>query len=152
MHKHFATNMVSSWMKIPYFNSAIVQHGSKRFPAASAANKMSSMLTQKVNAKKAGSRCGAAFSVGYILPVFKICPTDVLVVVTGTNTPATWTAPFVTTFCSTVNVTSIQQPCSRFPIGSLVISFYAIDGKDNGAVPCTFSSKDTTKQSFLFAN
>ncbi len=135
MHKHFATNTVFSWMNIPYFNSAIVQHGSKRFHAASPANKMSSMLTQKVNVKKAGNLCCSAFSVGYILPVFKICPTDVLVVATGTNTPATWTAPFVTTFCSTVNVTSVQLPCSRFPIGSLVISFHVIDGNDNGAVP-----------------
>lgn len=72
-------------------------------------------------------------------PVFQNCPTDVVVVGTGTTTPATWTAPTATDNCGPVNVTSTHTPGSSFPNGTTAVTYNAIDGRGNGAAPCTFN-------------
>lgn len=71
-------------------------------------------------------------------PVFQNCPTDVVVVATGTTTPATWTAPTATDNCGPVNVTSTHTPGSSFPVGTTTVSYNAVDGRGNGAAPCEF--------------
>lgn len=71
-------------------------------------------------------------------PVFQNCPADVVVIATGTTTPASWTPPTATDNCGPVNVTSTHNPGAAFPTGTTQVSYNATDGQGNGAAPCEF--------------
>jgi|GEM_PF-3222452 len=84
--------------------------------------------------------CNATVTiVDNIAPAFNNCPTDIVVVGTGATTNVTWTAPTATDNCGPVNVTSTHVPGSGFAVGTTTVTYNAIDGHGNGAVPCTFN-------------
>ncbi len=94
-------------------------------------------ITDRVGSKVT---CNAIITVvDNTAPVFQNCPTDILVVATGTTTNVTWTAPTATDNCGPVNVTSTHTPGTGFAVGSTTVTYNAVDGKGNGAAPCTFT-------------
>jgi HYR domain/Secretion system C-terminal sorting domain len=66
-----------------------------------------------------------------LAPNFTGCPTDQRIFITGESSTATWTPPVGVDNCTTVSLTTTQQPGATFPVGITGVSYIATDTYGN---------------------
>ncbi len=75
-----------------------------------------------------------------IEPVITNCPSDIVVLVSGTgcDEAGTWTAPMAADNCSIAALTSTHNPGDIFPMGTTMVTYIALDASGNFST-CSFN-------------